>query len=229
MTYEPLLKHKLLTADEELALTRRIKDGDEEALDQLIRHNLRLVSKCIQRYYTPDLATDRDDLMQEGVIGLITAARKFEPERGHRFSTYATWWIHQKIQRACLTSGPIRRSANPNLPRTNPTVVRNHQIRQAPVARLDALVMNHKDHDVISTLGDLIPDDAPSVEDQAFSNIEVERILKTLRLNPRSEKIIRDWLAGLTRRDAQLLNGVSRSYIDTILDNHKWRLCPDEI
>lgn len=223
MTYETLLKHDLLTADEERDLTRRIKDGDEEALDQLIRHNLRLVNKCIQRYYTPDMATERDDLMQEGIIGLITAARKFDPERGHRFTTYATFWIRQKIQRCALTSGPIRRTANPHLPRTNPTVVRNHQIRQAPVDRLDKFVIGRKG-DEASTLGELIPDESPSVEDQALSNIEVERILKTLRLNPRSEKIIRDWLSGLTRRDAQQLNGVSRSYIDTILDNHKWRL-----
>lgn len=91
-------KHKLLSKQEELALARRAKRGDDEARKLLIESNLRLVVHLARMYSTRGLPVL--DLIQEGNIGLMKAVKKFEPERGFRFTTYATWWIKQSMQRA---------------------------------------------------------------------------------------------------------------------------------
>jgi len=97
----------LLTADEEVELARRIRAGDAEARNRFIESNRRLVIS-IARQYT-GLGLPLDDLIQEGTIGLIRAVDKFDPDRGFRFSTYATWWIRQAIHRALASSGRVVR------------------------------------------------------------------------------------------------------------------------
>ena len=90
----------LLSADEEKYFSRRALDGDESARQRMIKSNLRLVVKISRRYTNRGLPLL--DLIEEGNLGLIHAVKKFDPERGFRFSTYATWWIRQAIERAIM-------------------------------------------------------------------------------------------------------------------------------
>ena len=96
-------RDRLLTHAEELNLSRRVKAGDERARQRLIEKNLRLVVSVAKKYRGYGLPFE--DLIQEGNIGLMKAVEKFDPDRGFRFSTYATWWIRQAVQRSVIDKG----------------------------------------------------------------------------------------------------------------------------
>src|SRR3954462_9689755 len=107
-------EHPLLTAAEERALARRIERGDLAAKDRLVRCNLRLVASVARRHVGRGLAME--DLLQEGVVGLIRAAEKYDWRRGTRFSTYAVPWIRQAITQALANPGPLNRLPAPPPP-----------------------------------------------------------------------------------------------------------------
>ena len=147
----------LLSADEEKHFSRLALRGDEPARQRMIESNLRLVVKISRRYMNRGLPLL--DLIEEGNLGLIHAVKKFDPERGFRFSTYATWWIRQSIERAimnqagavrlpihiikdincCLrAAGRIREQQD-----TTPTAAEIAAFLQRDVAKVERLLMLH--------------------------------------------------------------------------------------
>ena len=105
-----MARYPLLTAEEEVALAKRIERGDAAAKELMINSNLRLVVSIAKRWQGHELSLL--DLIQEGIIGLIRAVEKFDWRRGFKFSTYATWWIRQAVQRAVANKARTIRVPN---------------------------------------------------------------------------------------------------------------------
>src|SRR6201998_4430860 len=100
-------REQLITADEEVALAKKIQDGDERALEKLTRANLRFVVSVAKQYQNQGLSLP--DLINEGNLGLIKAASRFDHSRGFKFISYAVWWIRQSILQALAEQSRIVR------------------------------------------------------------------------------------------------------------------------
>ena len=203
--------HRLLTRTEERELARAIERGDMAAKDRLITHNMRLVVSLARRYQHRGL--NYADLIQEGSVGLIRAAEKFDWRRGFKFSTYATPWIHQALARACASQGrPIRLPdaleqlarrlaqvegeahkrgetvADEELARRlecSPDTIALLRRATATVASLDAPV---GDDPTGHGLGDLIEDPGVDVEHAAATAASAARLREALGALPAKER-----------------------------------------
>ena len=205
-------RHQLLRPDEEIELAQRIERGDLEAKDRLVNSNLRLVVSLARRYQGVG-ELELLDLIQEGVLGLIRAAEKFDWRKGFRFSTYATLWIRQAIQRGLADRGrTIRLPVNvAQRERRIATAERklatqlgrdpsDEEVAEAadlPVGQVAemrdvARIVTSLDRPVGETgeaaLGDLMASEAPSTEDEVSVSLIADTVRRTIEELPERER-----------------------------------------
>lgn len=207
-------KVDLLTADEEIDLSKRIKDGDMDAKQQLCEANLRLVANIAKRYVGHGMPYL--DLIQEGNIGLMKAVEKFDHTLGYKFSTYATWWIRQAITRAIADQSRVIRvpvHMVDNIYKLNKAQKKilqecgreatmdelaeelnlsKDKIKQIMKAAQGTISMNTPvGEEEDTTLGDFIPDDGLTPDERAIETGMKEEVKKVLdSLTDREKQVI---------------------------------------
>ena len=205
----------LLTADQERELARRVVMGDFEARQKMIEHNLRLVVNIAKHYINRGMALL--DLIEEGNIGLMHALEKFDPERGFRFSTYATWWIRQSIERAIMNQSRTVRLPVHVIKELNVYLrAQRHleaQMGREPTAEDIAHLLGKQVEDVrrilnlnermasldapldidpMLSIGESIPDEQQEGPEAVFHNAEIERY-------------VREWLGQLNDKQRMVI------------------------
>jgi len=224
----------LLTPAQEVGLARRIKQGDRGALDDLVQGNLRFVVSVARRYTGRGLSLA--DLINEGNLGLIKAAERFDETRGYRFISYAIWWIRQSILQALseqtrVVRIPVNRAGKATkiakatqaleqefgrLPTTEEiaaklkipeTEVLQHQAFIFRPISLDAPASEEGE----TTLGSLLTDDGASAPDQRVVDLDLARDLRTAlaALNPREQRILRDYF-GMETGEGTTLEAIGK-------------------
>ena len=226
----------LLTVDEEVELARRIKQGDQEALHQLTRANLRFVVSVARKYQGQGLGLA--DLINEGNYGLIKAAGRFDETRGFKFISYAVWWIRQAIWQALAEKSrvvrlPLNRIGTINkVRRTSARLAQRHERAPTLEELADELEIDIKKvREALQRTGRSVSMDAPFTEDDDHClldrlpgdestapdtgllaesvTLDIERALR--RLTPRESEIVRLYY-GLGREHPQTLDAIGQRF-----------------
>ncbi|HEY9448290.1 MAG TPA: RNA polymerase sigma factor RpoD/SigA [Gemmatimonadaceae bacterium] len=247
-------RYQLLNAEEEKALARRVQSGDQDAMEELVRRNLRFVVSVAKKYQNRGLPLI--DLIGEGNVGLMTAARKFDPDQGVKFISYAVWWIRQAILASLARQGrtvrvPLNRTADlsrviratallrdklgreptpdelSQLTGISPEIVAALATLNTAEVRLDAAAGKDSDRALMERFA---MEELPSTEEQVldrFRNSELERALSTLP--PRDARILRLYFGLEGDREHTLdeigkLLGVTRERVRQLRDRALRRL-----
>jgi RNA polymerase primary sigma factor len=226
-------RYPLLTADQEVELSKRIEQGDLEAKERMINSNLRLVVSIAKKYQGQELSLL--DLIQEGIFGLIRAAEKFDWRKGYKFSTYATFWVRQAIQRGLANKARTIRipvhigqrerkivraerelaaklGREPNddeiAREAELPLVQVEEVREAArtVTSLDRPVGEEGD----TALGDLLEGGAPLPDQEVEVSLSEELLRRTIDELPETEREVIRLRFGLTDDDPQPLRETGR-------------------
>ncbi|MBR1770275.1 MAG: RNA polymerase sigma factor RpoD/SigA [Bacteroidales bacterium] len=175
---QDISKEELITPDEEVALAQRIKTGDQQALDKLVRSNLRFVVSVAKQYQNQGLSLQ--DLINEGNIGLIKAAQKFDETRGFKFISFAVWWIRQSILQAIADKSRMVRLPLHQVGMLNKVKKERAKLEQMyerlPSEEEVADAMNipeNKLHETVSVSGRMLSVDAPLSDEDDTNLIDI--------------------------------------------------------
>lgn len=207
-------RYPLLTQEDEVRLGRLVQQGDVKARNSMITSNLRLVIKVARDYRTRGVPML--DLIEEGNLGLIHAVNKFDPERGFRFSTYATWWIRQGIEHAVMNQSRLVRLPFHVIKDLNQVLKVKKQLQEKAHGQVVAVkdIAKELDIDEDKVRSMLIVAEGISISDLNVKNKDSEKNVSLLDLladektptleeqfgNTEIEKLLRSWIDSLNER-----------------------------